>query len=155
MSITSITTSYNAIIERLGYIYSSNSSYTRLHDSYDLGNNKDIFLRKGYGVRYDGASIGASEFNQFSMAHIFTVVLTRELIKLESDSTPDDDVTLSLIEDVVAVQKDFYHQSELNVPDDVSNIELGEVSAIEKVNDEKVKFKTISVGFNFLICNDY
>lgn len=155
MSVTSITTAYNAIITRLGYLYSSNSSYNRLSDAYDLSNNKDIFLRKGYGVRYDGAFVGQSEFNVFSMEHTFTVVLTRELLKLESQSTPDDDVTLNLIEDVVAVQKDFYHQSELGVSSDIRKVDLGDVSAIEKVNAEKVKFKAIAVSFNFLICSTF
>lgn len=155
MSVTSITTAYNAIVTRLGYLYSSNSSYNRLGDPYDLANNKDIFLRKGYGIRYDGASVGDSVFNEFAMSHIFTVVLSRELMKLEGQTTPDDDVTLSLLEDVVSVQKDFYHQSELGVGTDISKIDLGEVSAIEKVNVEKVKFKTVSVSFNFLICSSF
>ena len=155
MSVTSITTAYNAIITRLGYLYSSNSSYNRLGDPYDIANNKDVFLRKGYGLRYDGASVGDSVFNEFAMNHIFTIVLSRELLKLEGQTTPDDDVSLLLLEDVVAVQKDFYHQSELGVGSDISKVDLGDVSAIEKVNAEKVKFKTITVSFNFLICSSF
>lgn len=153
--ITSITTTYNQIITRLGFIYSENSSYKRFADPYDLQNNSELFLRKGYGLRYDGGAPGESEFHQFSMDHIFTVVCTRELIKLETTVEPLDDVSLQLLEDVTAVQKDFYHPSELGVDRSIRQIDLLSISPVQKVDANKVKFKYIEVSFNFTLCNDY
>lgn len=153
--ITSITTTYNQIMTRLGYIFSGNSSYTRVSDPYDLPNNSELFLRKGYGLRYNGASVVDSELHQFAMEHNFSVITTRELIRLENKPDALDDVSLSLLEDATAVQKDFYHPSELGVDSSIRKIDLVGISPIQKVNGEKVKFKYIETSFNFTLCNTY
>lgn len=152
---SNISTVTDTIIQRLGYIYSSNTSYTRIPDPYELPNNKEIFLRKGYGLKYNGASKEESEFNQYVFNHSFSVVLTRENIKLESDTTPLDDVTQVLLEDVYRLQQDFYSSSELGIQGNIRLVDLAEVSGVTTVSTENDKFKTIEINIDFMICESY
>lgn len=152
---SNISTVHDQILTRLGFLCSSNTSYLRIPDPYDLTNNGEIFLRKGYGLKYDGASPSESEFNQYAFSHTFTVVLTRELLKLEGQTSPDDDITKAFLEDTYRIQNDFNQSNELGIDSNIRMITLGANSPIEKINGDQVKFKSIEISFEFLICEDY
>lgn len=152
---SNISTVYNAILTRLGFIYSSNTSYTRIPDPYELENNKEIFLRKGYGLKYNGASPVEGELNQYNNVHSFSIVLSRENIKLESQFTPVDDVTKNILEDVYRLQQDFYASNELNAQSSINIIDLGDVTPITTVFGDKDKYKTTEIFFNLNICESF
>lgn len=149
-----ISTVYDGILTRLSSLLPSGSSYTRIPNSYNLDKNPIHLLIQGYGLRYDGASPSAVEFHQFANYHDFTIILSREVMKTDTEITQLDTACKALLENATSLQKDFYNISELSLPDDIRQVNLGNISSIQDLDLNKKNFKYIEVTFSILIAED-
>ena len=144
---SNITPIYNAIISQLGTLFSSK---TRIPNPYSLSDNMAQFLDNGYGLRVGPASPAEPfEFCSLLVGHTFTVVLTKELQKLDTEFAQLDSVVLAFLEDIVSVQNLFYSYSELGIEANIAKVDVGERSALEQVNTDKFSYVTMSQSFTF------
>jgi hypothetical protein len=143
-----ITTVYDGILTSLGTIFSEK---TRIFDAYDLPSNPEHVIRDGYGIRKGGTDFGSAEFCSFRDDHGFTIVLTREVIRHDSELTPVDDQVKALLEDAFEVRERFYRFDKLGLPSDIENVTLGSVGAVETFIGGSNKFFSITADFVFQV----
>lgn len=145
---SNITTVYNQTLSVLATIFSEK---TRIFDAYDLPSNPEHVLRDGYGIRIGSTSFGSSEVCSFRDDHGITIVLTREVIRTDSQTTPVDDQVKALLEDAFEVRERFYRYDKLGLTSALENVTLGGVSAVETFIGGSNKFFTVAVDFVFQI----
>lgn len=148
---SNISTLYDTLLSTLSTLLPSSSDYTRIPNASNLEDNIIQFLRQGYGLIYSGSTQEPSEFCNFAIDHNFAVVLTREVIKTESQTDQLDTVNKALLEDAYKLQNDFYNVDKLGIPDSITRLNLGSVSGITDVIIGKKYFKSIEVNFNILV----
>lgn len=145
---SNITTIYDQIINTtLPGLYGS--GYSRIPDAYDLLDNSDLFLRQGYGLKIGPGNPEELEFKSKWINQSFSVVLTREIIKLEEDATYVDTAIKAMLEDVNSGQKIFYNNNQLGIESNIEKIDLGGVSPIEYFKGDKKNF--ISIEYEIII----
>lgn len=149
-----ITAVFNQIILKLGEQFPTGlteESYSRIPNPYDLSSNIDHFLRKGWGLKVGEASPEEHEFCNFMMGRSFTVVFSREAYHLSSENKETDEAVLALMEDVVSVQKLFYHYNELGIEAQIAKVDLGSSTEVTTTIGEKQAFLSMEVSFVFNI----
>ena len=141
-----ISTVYDEVLSVLGNLYPDK---TRLTNAYDLDDNVDPLLRDGYGLKVGTGTPVDSEFKNFSVDRSFSVVLTREVVRTEDNSTAVDSDVKALLEDVVTGQKDFYNVDQIDIPNSIEKIDLGPISAVEYFKNDRSNF--ISMEYELII----
>ena len=150
---SNLSTAYDKIVEKLAEYF---TTATRIPYSESIIDNEKIFLRSGYGLRYDGATRLEAEFSNIRLGHNFTVILSREVIRLESDYLTSDTAKKALLEDSVTVQKNFFAVDQLGIADTISNIDINSVSPITKVEFEgNGHFIYIEISFLIELTESY
>lgn len=125
-----VTTIYDQIINTtLPAIYVTD--YTRIINPYDLEDNPEHLLRQGYGLKVGSQSPLELEFKSKYVQQSYSIVLTREVLKLEADITDTDTQVKALMEDVNTGQLEFYNNNQIGIEASIEDIELGPVSAVE------------------------
>jgi hypothetical protein len=121
------------------------TSKTELADPYDLQANAIGRLRDGWGLRVGDSEQGEAEFNSVVDQHVFSVVLTREVISTENDPT-------SMIAAVKAIKTDagtLQQQIESDLA--VANCEwfryLSTSAVVKGSTGERSKWITVTVNF--------
>jgi len=142
---SSISTAYDTILSTLVALFPTK---TRIRNAIIVTDNPVTFLRDGWGLRVDDQSLTPSEFCKFETIRVFTLVLTREIVRTDSQYTQIDEANKLLLEDVYTAQKDFYNIDRLGIPHDISRIELAGTSGVAEVTSGKNNFKSIEVYFN-------
>lgn len=143
-----ITTVYNRLIELLGVTYSEK---TRIPNPYSLSDNDSNFMKDGFGLKIGESNPIVLDFCTFTNERTISVVFSKELIRLESDYSPFDDVGLSLAEEVKEIQNLFYNYTELGIEASIAKVDLGTVSAPTEIVTGNYKFLTMEVNFIFTI----
>lgn len=144
-----VTTIYDQVLTVLAILYPAGSGYTRIANPYDLSDNIEQTLAQGWGMKTGSASPRDSQFNQFTNTRIFTIVLSRQVIKLESDPVPIDIATKEMLEDIFTGQKDFFNNDQIDIPNDIEAVDLGPQSEVQYIDKGTEKF--ISMEFDLLI----
>lgn len=147
-------TVYDRLIVVLDSLMSSTSGYYRIPNVDDLKDNQVGFLRKGYGLRYNGAAPEEGEFHTFVNNHNMSVVLSREVVKLDGQVEAFDTGVRNLLEDAYTVQKDFLNADQIGEETSIRLIKFESISGVKNVIAGKGNFKTIDVNFNVLISED-
>jgi hypothetical protein len=143
-----ISTTHDAILSNLAALYPTKS---RIPNPYSLSDNNKRFLTNGYGLRVESADFQEFEFCNFVVQRVFTVVLTKEIFRLDSDTGVTDVAVKELLEDVYEVQKLFYSYNELGIEASILKVDIGSVSAIETFLGDKQNFLSMTASFNFQI----
>lgn len=143
-----ITTVYNQILVKLAELYNGK---TRIPNPYSIDRNNDNLLRDGYGLKVGSASFEPFEFCNFVVSREFSVILTREMFRLDSSTPEFDDRAVKLLEDVYEVQELFFNYNELGIDAEIIKVDLGSVSEITFVNTDKSNFLSMEVSFIFSI----
>ena len=92
-----VTTIYNKIVEKLSELYPDKQ---RIPNAYSLTDNNDNLLRDAFGLKVGGADFEEFEFCNFVVNRTFSVVLTREMFRLDSSTGEFDDRSVKMLEDV-------------------------------------------------------
>lgn len=122
-------------------------NHTRIPNAYSLEDNSDNFTRQGWGLRVGTSTPAESEFKAFNNERTFTIVLTREIIRLDSDSDTVDTAVKLLLEDVYELQKRLLNPDQIAIESDVEQIDISNVSGIEFVTGDKFNFAAIEADF--------
>lgn len=138
---------YNEILTELGALFPTK---TRIPNPYSLAENNDQFLVNGYGLKVGGAELEPFEFSNFVVGREFTIVFTKEVIRVNSSYAEYDTISLSLLESVYDVQKLFFNYNELGIEASIQKVDIVGSSSIEAVSD-KNNFYFIECTFNFSI----
>lgn len=147
-----ITTVYNQILVKLSELYNGK---TRIPNPYSIDRNNDNLLRDGYGLKVGAASFEPFEFCNFVVNREFSVILTREMFRLDSSTPEFDDRAVKLLEDVYEVQELFFNYNELGIDAEILKVDLGGVSEITTVNTDKSNFLSMEVSFTFSIKEEF
>jgi len=139
-----ISVTYDAVITMLETLFPNK---TRIPNTYSITDNSDLFMRDGYGLRVDGSSFSESEFCNFSRLREFTVTLTRELLRDESDYLPYDVTVKLILEDVYTLQKNFLNANQLGQEASIEKIDFSNTSAIEEFKTDQNNFLSMDVTF--------
>ena len=122
-------------------------NHTRVPNPYSLEDNSDNFLRQGWGLKIGTSTPAESEFKSFNNERTFTIVLTREIIRLDSDSETIDTAVKLLLEDVFELQKRLLNPDQITIESDVELIDISNVSGVEFVQGDKFNFAAMEADF--------
>lgn len=147
-----ISTVYDTLLTILSTIFPEK---TRLFDAYIITDNPEHIMRDGYGIRKTSTDFSVSEFCRFSDSHGFEIVLTREIVHGEDQTGPIDTVVKALLEDAFEARERVYRPDELGIPTDVTQVDLGSVSSIDRVNVGNGRFVTVSIAFTVQVTEDF
>ena len=105
---SNISTVYDTVLTTLGTLLPSK---TRIPNGYDITENNIHYFRDGYGLKLGSAAPLESEYCNFRLENEFTVVLTKEVYKTDSQTSQTDTAVKALREEVVTLQKDFLNHT--------------------------------------------
>jgi hypothetical protein len=143
-----ITSVYDALLSELAALYPTK---TRIPYPYSLSDNNARFMIDGYGLVIGDSLFEQFEFCNFMTARTVSVVLTKEVIRTDSNYDVVDDIVKAMLENVYEVQKLFYSYNELGVPNDIAKVEIGSVSGVEEVTSGNSRFVSMTAIFQFSI----
>lgn len=146
-----ITTAYNALLTAVGVLFPSK---TRIFDPYDLSNNPSHYLRDSWGVKKNGMEAGANEICNITEVHNYSIILVREIVRLEAETTLFDVAYLALEEDVVLLRQRLFSVDQILVGSSIRSIDLSTVSGVEINYFEKGIFISMEVNFNISITEE-
>ena len=147
-----ITTVYDELLTILAAIFPEKK---RIFNPYSLTDNPQHNLRDSYGLLKTTTDRVDAEFKGFTDSHGFKVVLTKEVVRMESQTDQVDDVHRELIEDAFELRERIYRYDKLGLTSEVVNTEIGSVSGVEQFYNEKAKFVSISIDFNILVNENF
>jgi hypothetical protein len=149
---TEISSIYDDILTELDTVLTGK---TRIPNPYSLENNPMTFMRDSYGLRVDGAEATQRDFNVFSRFRNFTVVLSREILTTEVQTTPTDTAVKAMLEDIYTLQKEFLGGDQFGSATNIDIVNAGGFSGIEFFNFEKGNFISSEVTFSIMVSNAY
>jgi len=144
---SNITTIYDQILVKLDEIYPSPA--LRIPDAYDLPSNPEQFLRNGYGLKVGDGTPEESEFKSKTEARTFIIVLSREILKIETDVSPVDVAVKAMLEDINTGQKIFFNVNQIDINASIENIALGRCSEVVYFKSGDSNF--ISMEYDIII----
>lgn len=145
---SNVTTIYNTILSELAKLYKNK---TRIPNAYSLVDNNKNFLTDGYGLVIGDASYEEFEFCNFVVNRTITIVLTKEMFRVDSATSETDDVSIKLLEDIYELQSLFYSYDELGIQENILKIDIGSVTGVESFFNDKQNFISMSASFQFFI----
>lgn len=95
-------------------------THQRLNDPYNIDENPEMLLRKGWGIQIDnGADVSRCISPEYYIARTFTLVIVRECVAKDSDPSRRETSHLELLEDLhiliaEAVAENTLYQSAVN-----------------------------------------
>lgn len=145
-----ISGTYDAIITSLASLFPNK---TKIPYPYDLSEkNNHRFLDDGYGLIAGPQSfVEDSDFCRLQTIRSFSVVVTREVYRTDSDTTILDTNIKALLEDIYSVQSEFYSYTELNSPENILNVIPSGATELEEIVVGKSRFLAMTASFDFYV----
>lgn len=147
---TKVSTVYDYYITQLTSLFPSKE---RIPNPYSLEDNSFPFLRDSWGLRLGGHTLVRNEFCKISQSYNFIVVLCREVLRTDHNSTTFDTVAKNLSEDIFTVREFFYDVDNMN--SNIDRIDLGATDAISSFVAGKNNFLFIESVIGTVIREDY
>lgn len=122
-------------------------NHTRFANAYSLEDNMDGLLVIGWGFKIGSSTPFASDFKSFNNIRTFSIIITREIIELESQFDTLDTVSKNLLEDVYILQKDLINVDQIEIEESIEQIQAGGVSGIEFIAGDKFNFAFLEADF--------
>lgn len=143
-----VSTVYDQVLTELNTLFSLK---TRIPNAYSLVDNNAQFLKDGWGLKIGTSTPAESEFKSFNRSNTFTVVLAREVIRVDSDASVIDDVTKDILEDIYTLEKRFLDYDQLAIEADIEIIEAGNNSGVDFFFGQDFNFASIEADFSINI----
>jgi hypothetical protein len=140
-----ITTIYNAIVTELGTIFPSK---TRIPNAYDLENNPFNMLVDGYGLRIDDSSLYRPVLRTSGQARSFTVIITRQVVRTDTNATIIDTEAKAILEDANTLILSMEDSDQINANSSIDRIDFSGSSGIELLGASRSQFISVEVTFN-------
>lgn len=144
-----ISLAYDSFMDKLEELF-PNKTY--IPNPYSIEDNKHNFLVDGYGLKMDGETSILGRFNFDNTSHVFTVVFSKEVLRMDSDSTPVHDSVKSLKEDVFTLKKEIYDSGTLNATSGaIDVISFSSTSPISFTIGDLNNYISIEASFSVVI----
>jgi len=128
---------------------------TEIPNAYSLIDNNDRLLKDAWGIRVNtGGTADYNTFNTTAVRQEISIVLSREVVRLEHDNDPLHDATKLILEDALILRKDFLHISEIDIEGSIEKIDWNQNTGIEFVSGDNFNFIFTEVIFSFEISED-
>lgn len=136
---------YDGLLTKLNALFPAKS---RIPNPYSLEQNIDNFLVDGFGLKVGPESPSEFvEYNSFTLARQFSVVLTSEMVSTASDTDVQDDISTNLLEDVYIARKMIFAPDRMGLAA-VQKADIGSSSEITAVKVGQRKFLSIEFSFS-------
>lgn len=139
---------YDAILTATAALFPNKR---RIPNALVIEENPEQLLRDGYGLKVDAEAPAESEFCNFSRNRIFTILLSKEVIKTDIQTTQMDTASKALLEDVYTLQKDFMNPDQITIEESIEQIEMAGTSAITPFVGDRENFISVEVSFQIQI----
>ena len=140
-----ISTIYDAVVTELSTIFSTK---TRLPNAYDLENNPHNMIRDAYGLRIDSSDLYRPEFRTSGQARQFTILLTREVIRTDTNATLIDTEAKAILEDLNTLILEMEKSDQLLVNSSIDRVSFAGSSGIELFGASRSQFISIEAIFS-------
>lgn len=143
-----ISTAYDALVARVESVLdASNNGYTRIPNPYNVEDNMEIKLRKGYGVALLAGTNTNRQVNcKFSVSRQIEVVLTRLYTGQEENAVTKASLEKLLLEDQYLIINDFEQDISINGQTMYTRWETD--SGIEFLASETSRFYVLRTQFS-------
>ncbi len=149
---TKISNVYDDILTELASIFPNK---TRIPNAYSLENNQITFMRDSYGLRVDSAAPIDRDYTVFSRFRNFTIVLTREVVTTEVQTSQMDTAVKAMLDDFYTLQKEFLAGDQFGSSENIDIVNVGAFSGIEFFNFEKGNFINAEIAFSIMVSDTY
>jgi hypothetical protein len=136
---TKITSVYNTCISVLTALFPTKD---RIPNPYSLSDNDNPHLRNAWGIKHNGSERQSYELCKRRVKSSWSIVLTKEFLKLDTHETIFDDLTLALLEDAELVQGKFYETNNLN-DSDIIAVNVTNISPVSTVFGDKFSYLSV------------
>lgn len=142
---TKITTIYTQIRSVLSSLLTNK---TEIPNPYSLENNTELFLKNGWGVLIGGAVNSPMNIIKDDIeSREFTVIISRQIFRLESDTSIMPSESLTLLEDIRTVKNDFLDFDQIAIENSIEKIEFSSASGIQFLQVGNFSFLYASITF--------
>lgn len=147
---SNVTTFYDTLLAASATLFPSK---TKIPNAYDISRNSEMFLRDGYGVKMNGTTPDSenAEFKDYQYGVEFSLVFSREILRLKEDTVLIETATKAIYEDVHTARLDFYNVDQLGIDDNILRVDLGPSSGIEFIEGDNYNFIAVEVNFTAYI----
>lgn len=135
-----VSTIYDGIVAKMIAIFPA--PYTRMVNPYSLQDNPIQLMKAGWGVRYDGTNRVPYEICNRRESVNFSLVFSREFLKIETRSDAFDAPSKALLEDAKTARDAFYARDHIGISD-IIKLDVTSISGIQTVLGEKYSLLTI------------
>lgn len=114
---SAVSTAYDALETRIAALLNANPAdpaFLKIPNPYQLEENSDGVLRKGFGIKIGQASNVMAVNCNYHIDRVFGVVLAREAMNTDHDSAGIAKVEKQLMEDLTTIIRDFEVNQSLN-----------------------------------------
>jgi hypothetical protein len=133
-------TIYDGIVAKMTAIFPA--PHVRLVNPYDLTDNPHQYIKIGWGVRYNGATRIPYEICNRRQSQSFSLIFTREMLKIETRSDAFDGPTKALLEDAKLAGDAFYARDHIGISD-IIKLDFASETGIQTVFGEKFNMLTL------------
>jgi len=142
-----ITTSFDLFHAKVSTLLPQGSGYFELSNPYELVDNSNLFLRKGWGIAIGpGRNTNRELCGKITVERTIRVILTRALEALEQDPTTKNNVIKALMEDAFTILQDFERSYRLD--DDEFNCRFESDGGIQSLAVDNYSYLTLEMIFN-------
>lgn len=122
---------------------------TEIPNPYSLSDNAFQFLKNGYGVKIgEGGNGVLNVYREDNESRIFTIILTREVFKVDTDPTGLVTGVKYLIEDARTVKNDLLAFDQIALPTDIQKIDFVSASGVEFISADKFNLIYNEISFS-------
>jgi hypothetical protein len=147
-----MTSNISAIYDRIPVVLASLfPNKKRIPYPYELDRSNSRAMVDGYGFKIGTASFEELETCGFVVNRSISIVFTKQIFRLDGDVAPIDSILKSLLESVYTVQKSFYNYNELDIPDKIAKVDIGDVTEPIEVFADKETFLSMEASFIFWV----
>lgn len=144
---TKITTVYDAFRSTLATLFPNKKD---IPNPYSIEDNDQHVIADAYGLKVSNiVTADIDILKESTVSYVFTVVLARELVRVDSDTDILPTQTKALLEDEVIIRKDFLNADQLNVATSVARIDYVTASGVQFFKKgNKHNFISLEIDFN-------
>jgi hypothetical protein len=142
---SNVSTILDTIVTTMGTLFPDKY---RLVNPYDMENNAKYSKRDGWGLVVRPGSLGDYDaFCDSAMNQSIGIVLCKEVIRLENDTTDFDTKVKALLEEEKTVRVDFLNSDQLGIESSIGKIDYVGHDGINFITSGKTNFIYIEVNF--------
>jgi len=143
--LTKISTIYDALLTAIATALAG-GGYRQLPNSYDITDNPEPYLRRGYGLAFGVSENTNREIcERLWQRQSFTLPITNEVLTTSTNTTGWDDAMKGLMEDFIKVAKAI--EAEPQIDESAQSVQVG-VGGIAFLEGDRGKYVLIEISID-------